>query len=207
MFRYVVLLFTLLGFEPLRAVESVIYIENLNEFHAQLLLDDNTLSDLTINGGYFDMNRRPVGYFKQQGVDKQSALTGKLSGLVVISKQGRIDIQLANAVPKDAHEAFQSGPFLIDPGGKMGIRTADKYKFDRMILIKNKKGMVSLLYHKRITLYELARYVQKHYPNTDMALNLDGGPSCCVKGMGHSIDPSKPLPYYIGLTKSKMTDK
>lgn len=200
MFRQTVLLCILFGFESLSAVESVIYIENLSEYHAQLVSDDKIPSDLTINGGYFDMNRRPVGYFMRQGAEKQSVLTKKLSGLVVISKQGRIDIQLAHAAPKDAYEAFQSGPFLIDPGGKMGIRTADKYKFDRMVLIKNKKGIVSLLFHKRITLYELASYIQKHYPDTDMALNLDGGPSCCLKGMGHAVTPNKALPYYIAFT-------
>ena len=183
--------------------EGAILVEGIDKWEAAIMDKIIASKDLVINGGYFDLNRRPVGYFKRDGKVIQNEFSDKQSGVVVIGKNKKLNIFHKDKIPTDAVSVIQSGPFLIDPGSKMGIKKQSKHKYDRMVLLKNKRGEICLLYCPRISLYDLAIYIQKTYPDTDMALNLDGGPSCCLKGAGHSIVPSKALPYYIGFTKGK----
>ena len=193
------MLFILLNY-AMCADQGVVLVEGIQGFDAAIVGGVAEGGHLVINGGYFDLNRKPVGYFKRDGEVIQKEFSAKQSGVVVIGKNKRLNIFHKDKVPSDAVSVFQSGPFLIDPGSKMGIHKQSKHKFDRMVLLKDKRGGISLLYHPRISLYDLALHIQKTYPDTDMALNLDGGPSCCLKGLGHSIVPAKKLPYYIRFT-------
>lgn len=198
----------LLGcFVSLNSAEGVIYLEKLQEHKATIVDAVDTKADLIINGGYFDIEQYPVGFFKRNGVVKQKEHASKLSGYILIDKAGRMTIARRAHVAANYQDIIQTGPFLIDPGGTMGIKKDNKRKYDRMVLLKDKQGNISLLFYPKISLYNLALYIQKTYPNTDAALNLDGGPSCCIKGMGHAIVPKKKLPYYIGFMKTKPATK
>ncbi len=156
---------------------------------------------LIINGGYFDRHHKPVGYFKRDGEVLNDKREKKFSGAVLIDAQGKIGISDQQAAFDEWPTIIQCGPLLIDRGGKMGIYRNINQRYDRMVLIKLNNGNVSLLFHPKIDLFVLAELILKRYPDVDLALNLDGGPSCCVMSDSHAIRPGKALPYYLRFDK------
>ncbi len=138
-----------------------------------------------INGGYFDASFQPVGLVVKDGqtvseISKQPAL----SGVFVIDKDGGVQL-----IPRDSYRpddsiksAIQAGPFIVDPGGKAGIKSNDLKKAKRTAIGQTRSGEIVFISTTPCTLYELSEILTQH-PNKlgvkgfDRVLNLDGGPS------------------------------
>ncbi len=137
---------------------------------------------LGINGGFFTPENVPLGLVIIQGkhlspLARQSTL---LSGLVLINKSGQINLTWRNANYKHAFYALQAGPFLIQPGGKLALRSQGELK--RRTALALSKNHLVVISSSPTSLYNLA-YLLKHFPNAfgvskiTTALNLDGGSS------------------------------
>jgi uncharacterized protein YigE (DUF2233 family) len=138
-----------------------------------------------INGGYFLPNFSPAGLFILAGnevspLSKQASLSGILS----ISSQGEISLLSRNASTNKSLFAIQAGPFLIDPGGNMGIK-APGAENRRTVIGTTVSKKVFLVNTSPVSLFDLA-YLLKSKPSAfglskvDRALNLDGGPSSAM---------------------------
>ncbi len=162
---------------------------------------DDHQGTLLISGGYFDIHKNPVGYFKKNGIVNNAKVDNKLSGFVTISKDGKIKLVTNTKSGKapQAHNVFQSGPFVIDKGGKIGIKKSVNKRFSRICLLQGKSGWQKVIYYKSIDLYDLAHFIKRSYPDIDMALNLDGGPSCHLQTKTLSIQTTSSMPYFISI--------
>jgi exopolysaccharide biosynthesis protein len=137
---------------------------------------------LAINGGYFDAAFQPVGL---QRIDRRDTGTwleqSPLSGVVTVDDAGAIDLVHRDRAAFDrAASAFQTGPFLIEPGGDDGIRSSDDKAAERTILATNATD-VFIIITTPATLLDVADALSASPllggPTFDRALNLDGGPS------------------------------
>ena len=137
---------------------------------------------LAINAGYFDAAFEPLGLLRIDGVDRGTLLRQPpLSGLVLIDARGTLTL-----VPRDdpslvsAASAFQAGPFLIDPGGAIGIARSDGPSAERTVIATTDRDVVVIV-TSPVTLRDLAECLHDCRAIADgpidSALNLDGGPS------------------------------
>lgn len=160
------------------------------------LSGSNALKDLMkpddlfgINGGYFSEGFGVEGWHVQGGVQKNPfSLKPVLSGVVHLTKRGGLEILHRNAAPKRPWSAIQSGPFLVDPGGLMGINpspSSNSKSRRRSVLFSDGKGMLGIAVSTPATLYELAEAFLKKpelfgMKKVERVLNLDGGPSTAM---------------------------
>ena len=133
-----------------------------------------------INGGFFDEDFEAVGYYKVDGRVLSSSKSPSLSGYVCIDREGKLSIHFKTVEPNDYVSIFQSGPLLVDPGGKPGIRTNDGKVADRAAIVQLADGTFVFLFHKQTTLLAFSRYILTEYPTADRAVNLDGGPEAGI---------------------------
>ncbi|MGJ8637992.1 MAG: phosphodiester glycosidase family protein [Opitutaceae bacterium] len=132
---------------------------------------------LLINGGYFDGNLQLVGYFKVGKQVVSAEFSRKLSGCVVLDAEGALQLVPTAEVADNAHAILQTGPFIIDPGGKVGIYSETGLPAKRTVLETTTDDEVLVISATEVTLFQLARQLKQHLPTIDRALNLDGGPS------------------------------
>lgn len=137
-------------------------------------------AECAINGGFFDENFNPVGYYKVDGEVRSSHPSRGLSGYVCIDSEGKLSIHFKKVDPEQYASVFQAGPMLVDPGGKPGIKSDDGKTADRTAIVQLKDGSFAFLYHAKTTLYALSHYILSKYPTVDRALNLDGGPEAGI---------------------------
>jgi uncharacterized protein YigE (DUF2233 family) len=140
---------------------------------------------LAINGGFFDVDSRqrltPSGLLIVDGALVRD-VTDKGSGIVFATADGisivrRQDFRAAGVV-----HAVQSGPLLVDPGGRLGIYRED---FDRQrrsaICLDGGAVRIVVVEGGGLSLLELARVLSSPREAgglaCEVALNLDGGPS------------------------------
>ncbi len=135
---------------------------------------------MIINGGYFDANFHPDGYCKIDGQVVSAQVNPKLSGYVVISPEGALDLLEKNASIEGYRDVMQSGPFIIDPGGKVGIYSPSGDANKRTVIAKENDGTLLILTTSGVRLFELAKILREEFPDIERALNLDGGPSTAV---------------------------
>ncbi|NRA37101.1 MAG: phosphodiester glycosidase family protein [Planctomycetes bacterium] len=198
-----------LPFLQAHGAESIC-LEIRNNSAARIITDKKSHAGTIIfNGGYFDHERKPVGYFKQNGTVINPTSKKSISGHVGIDAQGHIHLldNFKADAHKKYHSIFQSGPFIVDRGGIKGIFRNKNIRQHRMCLILSKSGKLHVLFHPAIDLFDLADYILKTYPDTNMALNLDGGPSCCLEGNGAAIKERTDISYYISITPSPIDKK
>jgi hypothetical protein len=137
---------------------------------------------LAINGSYFDDAFQPIGLVRIDGKDTGSLVDqAPLSGLVVMDSAGTINLAKRDpAALSGTASAFQAGPFLVEPGGKVGIHSSDGKAAERTIVAMNDKDVFVLL-TTPVTLFDAAdaliAWPLLGGPSLDRALNLDGGPS------------------------------
>ena len=131
---------------------------------------------LVVNGGFYNPDFSPTGYLKINHKVISSVNSKGFSGYIAISQKGELDIFFKKLPDKSYPTIFQSGPFLVDPGGQHGIRTPDERKANRSAIIRHKSGKYTFILVKNITLYELANKILNVFDDVDFALNLDGGP-------------------------------
>jgi len=142
-------------------------------------------AQVAINGGYFLPNFRPAGLLLYEG-KKRSPLSRQvsLSGILSIDAKGKITILPRKASLANSYYAIQAGPFIIDPGGEMGIKSAGA--LHRRTVVGLTKGKnIFMVNTSPVSLLDLADLL-KHHPRAfglqgvDRALNLDGGPSSAI---------------------------
>lgn len=135
-----------------------------------------------INGGYFVPGYKPLGLVRLGGVDRHPCSDAAvLSGIVAIDASGRLTLLPRDADLMEVVEAFQAGPFVIDPGGAIGVgeRPASA---NRSLIASDDHGRVLLLVTGSMTLHQVATMLHDHpqafgLERVERALNLDGGPS------------------------------
>lgn len=146
----------------------------------QQIIDEHQPKAL-INGGYFDNDFKPIGHLRIDDVHLGET-TDRLSGMLTIDDDRKIILLPVKEAKIEHPFAMQSGPFIIDPGGKMGIRSDDFKEAKRTVMATTESGDVLLIMTSPISLYQLADCMI-NLPDAfgaesfHAALNLDGGPS------------------------------
>jgi uncharacterized protein YigE (DUF2233 family) len=139
---------------------------------------------LAINGGFFDIDSRerltPSGLLIVDGTLVRD-LTDKGSGVVFATADGvgivrRQDFRAVRVV-----HAVQSGPLLVDPGGKLGIYKEDFDRQSRSAICLDGDAIRVVMVEGGLSLLEFARVLSSPREagglSCEVALNLDGGPS------------------------------
>lgn len=140
---------------------------------------------VAINGGYFEPSFRPSGLLRIDGRGLQPlAPEGVLSGIVALDPAGVLRLLPRDASLDGVHTAIQAGPFLLDPGGAIGVRPRAAAA-NRSLLASDDHGRLLLLATGALTLHHLATLLHDHpqafgMERIERALNLDGGPSTGV---------------------------
>ena len=147
---------------------------------------DPAKHQLMINGGYFNPDWSPTGYCKIDGKVIAPKVNRGLSGFIAIDKAGKISLLTRGADLTKFPTVLQSGPHVIDPGGKIGIRSKTGRAAKRTLIGITTDKKIVVVITKPIYLIDLATSIQKHIPKLDRLLNLDGGPSTGVMGGGES---------------------
>ena len=137
---------------------------------------------VAINGGYFDPSFQTSGLLHLEGREVQPlAAKGVLSGIVAMDAVGVLRLLPRDAALDGVHSAIQAGPFIIDPGGAVGVRP-HAAAANRSVLASDDHGRLLLLATGALTLHQLATVLHDHpqafgMERIERALNLDGGPS------------------------------
>jgi Phosphodiester glycosidase len=134
-----------------------------------------------IGGGYFGARFRPKGLLVIDGAVHEPE-DGGYSGVVGSTRDGRPVLTWADGVDtRTLRYAMQGGPFIVDPGGKPGIRSDDGHRWRRSLVIESGET-IAVAVTSACGLYDLMNALL-HSPETfgvesvDRALNLSGGPS------------------------------
>lgn len=135
-----------------------------------------------INGGFHDPEGRVLGRLVADGVELSPSSNARvLSGQLTVDAAGRPSLLPRDADGSGARHALQAGPFLIDPGGAMGIRSRSAPARRSAIAVAD-DGALLLVRSGPCVLRDLAEILHA-LPDAFMvrrverALNLDGGPS------------------------------
>jgi uncharacterized protein YigE (DUF2233 family) len=145
---------------------------------------------VAVNGGYFERDFQPAGLCLLEGrTVTPLALQGVLSGIAAIDARGALHLLPRQARLEGMYSAIQAGPFLIDPGGTIGVR-ARPARARRTVIAQDPAGVTMLLVTGDLTLHEVAALLHAHAPvlglaRVERALNLDGGPST---GLAVAVD-------------------
>jgi len=150
-----------------------------------------------VNGGYFDGNLNPVGVCRIDGVDISRTKDSKLSGFFTITEEGELELHWKRIPDIEYDDIVQSGPFIIDPGGKIGIRSRSGKEAKRTIIGQTKDDRVLVITTNEVYLYDLAKILNSEIPDIDRALNLDGGPSVGIIYGDIRIQNSNPVRNFL----------
>lgn len=153
---------------------------------------------LAMNAGFFDLDMQsrqsPVGMIVVDGrqinpFDSEKA-RGPLSGLLT-TKDGKVSVALSRDYQGDGQfdSAVQSGPLVVDPGGKNGIRSNSFDRQNRSVVCLEPDGRPILIQVSGgLSLYEVGELLSTGIADggfgCERALNLDGGPSSQVSVRG-----------------------
>lgn len=142
-----------------------------------------TLPNATLisNGVYFHEDLLPSGFFVSNGqlVGTREFDTNR-SGMIVLAPEVSIfeDIGVHPTLSKTTEEAAQSYPFLIK-NGSLAIVSDSNQLARRTFLGTDTQGLVyiGIVPDDAVSLYELAKRLEKIPVSWDSVINLDGGPS------------------------------
>ena len=158
---------------------------------------DTSKYSIIINGGYFTPEFQPLGLFKIDGKFINKRKPKKLSGFVAIDKKGVVSILTHSDDLSPYHSILQSGPYVIDPGSKIGIRSNDGEISRRTLIGKTTGNEIMIIITSPVSLYDLANFIKNKFPNIERLLNLDGGPSTALKTGSIEIVNVLPVRNYI----------
>ena len=144
---------------------------------------------VAINGGYFardfrsdGLDFRPDGLFRLAGVE-QFPLSEKavLSGILAVDGHGRAALLPRQADVAGYPAAFQTGPFVVDPGGLPGVKTPGPVA-RRTVIATTDDERILVLVTAPLPLVAVSSLLVGHAADfgvtrVERALNLDGGPS------------------------------
>ncbi|WP_269525327.1 phosphodiester glycosidase family protein [Coraliomargarita parva] len=131
----------------------------------------------TVNAGYFDGNLNPIGYFRIDGKAISTTRNPKLSGFITITDKGKLSLHWKDIPEGEYRDVLQAGPFIIDPGGTIGIHARSGKEAKRTVIGQTEDERILVLTTTEVFLYDLARILKSEIPELERALNLDGGPS------------------------------
>jgi uncharacterized protein YigE (DUF2233 family) len=139
---------------------------------------------LAINGGFFDIDSRqrlaPSGLLIVGGALIRD-VTEKGSGVLFANADGVGIVRRQDFRPAGVTHAVQSGPLLVDPGGKLGIYKEDFDRQNRSAICLDGETIRIVMVEGGLSLLELARVLSSPREAgglaCEVALNLDGGPS------------------------------
>ena len=148
-----------------------------------------------INGGYFQSTFLPTGLVRGNGRELATfSQNPLLSGCLVIDGNGHASlVHATDAAVSTAPDALQSGPFLIDPGGSLGIRRhPDIPCAARSVIACSADGQLNLIVTSPVTLADLSTALHDHpdafgLSDVERCLNLDGGPSTSLMIRGDRL--------------------
>ncbi|MFT5496452.1 MAG: hypothetical protein ACI9TH_001850, partial [Kiritimatiellia bacterium] len=89
---------------------------------------------LMMNGCFFDTDFKPVGVYKLDGELVNDAVNPSFSGVVTLDREGRLDLLTKQDDWSTAWSAFQTRPYVIDPGGKIGIHSDNGRLSERCLI-------------------------------------------------------------------------
>ncbi len=165
---------------------------------------DNILSywdpkrhDLVINGAYFNPDFTPTGYCRIDRRVITPHVSPALSGFVAIDEQGRLSLLTAADDLERYPTVLQTGPYVIDPGGRVGIKSRSGKAARRTLLGRTVDDHLVVLITEPLYLFELARIARQRFPELERLLNLDGGPSTAIKTRAHEVINVLPVRNYI----------
>lgn len=156
-----------------------------------------TNSLVMINGGYFNADFSPTGFCKIRGRLINEAKLKKLSGFVVLDKVGAMSLLDKSDDISSYPDVIQTGPYVIDPGGSIGIRANDGTRAECTLIGRTKDNRLLILITKPINLYDLAVSIKQIIPDIERLLNLDGGPSTAIKTAHDEVLNQWPVRNYI----------
>ncbi len=141
---------------------------------------------VTVNGGYFDEEFRPIGWLRDASKEHRKRGKPKRGGVLAL-KGERAFVGTLGALPYAPEMALWSFPLLVNAGAS-GMRGDDGREAARTVACIREKKLVFILIttepHSGPTLFKLAdRLVlsaAKGGVGCTAALNLDGGPSTGV---------------------------
>jgi hypothetical protein len=162
---------------------------------------------LMINGGYFNPDFSPTGFCRIDETEISATRSAKLSGFVAIDKAGAINILSIHDNPTNFPTMLQAGPFVIDPGGSIGIKSRSGADARRTLIGLMQDGNVVIVVTEPIGLLDLAHSIKQHLPSVERLLNLDGGPSTALMIKGHSVVNQWPVRNYITKKRETPTSK
>lgn len=155
-----------------------------------------------VNGGYFDGNLNPVGYCRIDGENQSTVKNAKLSGFVTITKQGKLSLHWKELPEMEYTHIVQAGPFVIDPGGSVGIHGRSGGEAKRTLIGQTEDGKIVVLTTTEVYLYDLARILKSEFSELERVLNLDGGPSVGLIYNDIRIENTSPVRNFITKLKS-----
>jgi len=150
-----------------------------------------------INGGYFNADFSPTGFCRIDGKTIGKAKSEKLSGFVALDKSGAISLLTRRDDLIDYPTVVQSGPYVIDPGGKVGIESRSGMRARRTLIgVTSDKDLI-IVVTEPIFLLDLAYAIKKHLPAIERLLNLDGGPSTALVTGSRTVVNRWPVRNYL----------
>lgn len=153
--------------------------------HARLLANFGD-AVVAITGGYFDEQFEPVGLYVLDGREISPLTTrSPLSAVVAVDAAGRLTVSPADQYTGGAHAAIQAGPFVIDPGGAIGVTELAAGRARRTVLAMTAGGDGVVISTSEASLFELAKILSDAprligCGEIERAVNLDGGPSATL---------------------------
>ena len=165
---------------------------------------ENNKHSVIINGGYFSRNFSPVGYYKVNNKVINKQVSRKLSGFIGIKNTGEIELLSKSDLKQQTSTHYatlmQSGPYIIDPNGLLGIHNNNHKRYQRTVIASTRSGDILVISTAPISLYNLAHALQKEFPEIERALNLDGGPSSALMTSQVTLLNRMPVRSYIVAT-------
>lgn len=171
--------------------------------------DNQIISDLIINGGYFDENFAPTGFLAINGnVIEDKKYAADKSGLLVIENGTPSVVDTASfAFPDISYttSALQSFPLLIKSGGKPGIKEDSKKLARRTVVAQSndENFYIIVVDQTPLSLFKLMELLLDSDLNIDVALNLDGGQSSALtikaNDFSETLLPLTALPQVISV--------
>jgi len=156
-----------------------------------------------INAGYVDHLGKPTGWRVIEGTATQTIAPDPVqSGIAWLADGSTLRLSWRKDLPERPRFALQSGPFLIDPGGTLGInRPAGPLARRSALAVTSEGTSLVIISPVAVTLRAFAEAIQRlpaQIGVTDItaALNLDGGPATAMTIPGHpewTVRPSGPI--------------
>ncbi len=143
-----------------------------------------------VNGGYFDFTFQPAGLYLLKGTQISPAIAAPpYSAIVGFDSAGQLQICETHEGAAGLIDAIQAGPFVIDPGGNVGVTSKANQRAKRSIIAITPAGDVLVLNTSDASLFEAALILKQasklwQVAAIDRAVNLDGGPSAALQVEG-----------------------